>query len=55
MIGSCDHAQRVALGRRAFRKKSHAVAFLQRRSAQAAEFFRMPYKGVIVLNTAVEI
>jgi KUP system potassium uptake protein len=30
-------------------------AGMQRHSTQAAEFFRMPYKGVIVLNTAVEI
>jgi KUP system potassium uptake protein len=30
-------------------------AAMQRHSTQAAEFFRMPYKGVIVLNTAVEI
>jgi KUP system potassium uptake protein len=30
-------------------------ARMQRHSAQAAEFFRMPFKGVIVLNTAVEI
>ena len=30
-------------------------ASMQRHSTQAAEFFRMPYKGVIVLNTAVEI
>jgi len=30
-------------------------ARMQGRSAQASEFFRMPYRGVIVLNTAVEI
>jgi KUP system potassium uptake protein len=30
-------------------------ARMQRHSAQAAEFFRMPFRGVIVLNTAVEI
>jgi K+ transporter len=30
-------------------------AAMQSHSTQAAEFFRMPYKGVIVLNTAVEI
>ena len=30
-------------------------ASMQRHSTQAAEFFRMPYKGVIILNTAVEI
>jgi KUP system potassium uptake protein len=28
---------------------------MQRHSTQAAEFFRMPFKGTIVLNTAVEI
>ena len=30
-------------------------AKMQRHSTQAAEFFRMPFKGTIVLNTAVEI
>ncbi len=30
-------------------------AYMQSHSTQAAEFFRMPYKGVVVLNTAVEI
>ncbi len=30
-------------------------ARMQGQSAQAAEFFRMPFRGVIVLNTAVEI
>jgi KUP system potassium uptake protein len=30
-------------------------ASMQRHSTQAAEFFRMPHKGVIILNTAVEI
>jgi KUP system potassium uptake protein len=30
-------------------------AAMQSHSTQAAEFFRMPYKGVVVLNTAVEI
>jgi KUP system potassium uptake protein len=30
-------------------------ARMQRHSSQAAEYFRMPYKGVVVLNTAVEI
>jgi len=35
--------------------KTRAFAFLQRRSAQAAEFFRMPTRGVIVLATDVEI
>ncbi len=30
-------------------------AKMQQHSAQAAEFFRMPFRGVIVLNTAVEI
>jgi len=30
-------------------------ARMQRHSTQAAEFFRMPFRGVIVLNTAVEI
>jgi KUP system potassium uptake protein len=35
--------------------KSRAFAFLQRRSAQAAEFFRMPTRGVIVLATEVEL
>jgi KUP system potassium uptake protein len=35
--------------------KSRAFAFLQRRSAQAAEFFRMPTRGVVVLATEIEI
>ncbi|WP_431830596.1 KUP/HAK/KT family potassium transporter, partial [Salmonella enterica] len=30
-------------------------AYMQRRSAQAAEFFRMPTKRVVVLATEVEI
>jgi len=30
-------------------------ARMQRHSTQAAEFFRMPFRGVVVLNTAVEI
>ncbi len=30
-------------------------AFMQRHSTQAAEFFRMPFRGVVVLNTVVEI
>jgi KUP system potassium uptake protein len=35
--------------------KSRAFAFLQRRSAQAAEFFNMPTRGVVVLATEIEI
>jgi KUP system potassium uptake protein len=35
--------------------KSRAFAFLQRRSAQAAEFFNMPTHGVVVLATEIEI
>ena len=35
--------------------KSRVFAYLQRRSAQAAEFFRMPTKRVVVLATDVEI
>jgi KUP system potassium uptake protein len=30
-------------------------ALMQQHSTQAAEFFRMPFRGVVVLNTAVEI
>ena len=30
-------------------------AWMQRHSTQAAEFFRMPFRGVVVLNTVVEI
>jgi K+ transporter len=30
-------------------------AYLQRRSAQEAEFFRMPTKRVVVLATEIEI
>jgi KUP system potassium uptake protein len=35
--------------------KARAFAYLQRRSAQAAEFFRMPTRGVVVLATEIEI
>jgi KUP system potassium uptake protein len=35
--------------------KYQLFAFLQRRSAQAAEFFRMPTKRVVVLATEIEI
>jgi KUP system potassium uptake protein len=35
--------------------KWKVFAYLQRRSAQAAEFFRMPTKRVVVLATDVEI
>jgi KUP system potassium uptake protein len=35
--------------------KSAVFAYLQRRSAQAAEFFRMPTKRVVVLATEIEI
>jgi KUP system potassium uptake protein len=35
--------------------KARWFAFLQRRSAQAAEFFRMPTRGVVVLATEIEI
>jgi KUP system potassium uptake protein len=35
--------------------KSRVFAWLQRRSAQAAEFFRMPTRGVIVLATDIEL
>jgi K+ transporter len=35
--------------------KSRVFAYLQRRSAQAAEFFRMPTRGVVVLATDIEI
>jgi KUP system potassium uptake protein len=35
--------------------KGEAFAYLQRRSAQAAEFFRMPTKRVVVLATEIDI
>jgi KUP system potassium uptake protein len=35
--------------------KARAFAFLQRRSAQAAEFFHMPTRGVMVLATEIEV
>jgi KUP system potassium uptake protein len=35
--------------------KSSVFAYLQRRSAQAAEFFRMPTKRVVVLATEIEL
>ena len=36
-------------------KHRRIFARMQRRSAQAAEFFRMPGRGVVVLTTAVEL
>jgi KUP system potassium uptake protein len=35
--------------------KSRLFAYMQRRSAQAAEFFRMPARGVIVLATDIDL
>jgi K+ transporter len=35
--------------------KFRMFAYMQRRSAQAAEFFRMPTEGVIVLATDIEL
>jgi KUP system potassium uptake protein len=35
--------------------KAKAFAYLQRRSAQAAEFFRMPTRRVVVLATEIEL
>jgi K+ transporter len=35
--------------------KSQAFAYLLRRSAQAAEFFRMPTKRVVVLATEIDV
>ncbi|MGH6949921.1 MAG: KUP/HAK/KT family potassium transporter, partial [Vitreimonas sp.] len=35
--------------------KRRLFAKMQRRSAQAAEFFRMPSRGVVILATEVEI
>ena len=35
--------------------KSRVFAYLQRRSAHAAEFFRMPTKRVVVLATEIDI
>jgi KUP system potassium uptake protein len=35
--------------------KGHVFAFLQRRSAQAAEFFRMPTERVVVLATEIDV
>jgi KUP system potassium uptake protein len=35
--------------------ESRVFAYLQRRSAQAAEFFRMPTKHVVVLASDIEI
>jgi KUP system potassium uptake protein len=35
--------------------RAHAFAYLQRRGAQAAEFFRMPTRRVVVLATEIEI
>jgi KUP system potassium uptake protein len=45
-----------AVERRGLRNvKYQLFAFLQRRSAQAAEFFRMPTRRVVVLATEIEI
>jgi len=45
-----------AVERRGLRNvKYQMFAFLQRRSAQAAEFFRMPTRSVVVLATEIEI
>jgi KUP system potassium uptake protein len=45
-----------AIERRGLRNlKYQLFAFLQRRSAQAAEFFRMPTRRVVVLATEIEI
>jgi KUP system potassium uptake protein len=35
--------------------KTRVFAWLQRRSAQATEFFRMPTRGVVVLATEIEL
>jgi KUP system potassium uptake protein len=35
--------------------RAHVFAYLQRRGAQAAEFFRMPTRRVVVLATEIEI
>ena len=35
--------------------KFRVFAYMQRRSAQAAEFFRMPTQGVMVLATDIEL
>jgi KUP system potassium uptake protein len=35
--------------------KMHVFAYLQRRSAQAAEFFRMPTKRVVMLATEIDV
>ena len=35
--------------------KMRLFAWMQRRSAQAAEFFRMPTRRVVVLATEVEV
>jgi len=35
--------------------KAEVFAYLQRRSTQAAEFFRMPTKRVVMLATEIDI
>jgi K+ transporter len=35
--------------------KAEVFAYLQRRSTQAAEFFRMPTKRVVMLATEIEL
>jgi K+ transporter len=43
------------LTRRRRNARLSLFAWMQRRSAQAAEFFRMPAAGVIVLATEIEL
>lgn len=49
------HLVRARDTRRGPSLRLRAFAYLQRRSTQAAEFFRMPAQGVIVLATEVEL
>jgi KUP system potassium uptake protein len=49
------HLVRAVKRRGARGLKYQLFAFLQRRSAQAAEFFRMPTRRVVVLATEIEI
>jgi KUP system potassium uptake protein len=49
------HLVRARDTRRGPSLRLRAFAYLQRRSTQAAEFFRMPARGVIVLATDVEL
>ena len=52
-VTASDLRARLRRGIQGF--KLRLFAWMQRRSAQAAEFFRMPTKRVVMLATEIEI